>query len=267
MTNKSYTLITGASEGIGEAFARECASRNHNLIIIARNQVKLSNIKLELENLFNINIIILQMDLSKKDAAKSIYEYCIGKNINVDLIINNAGFGFTNTFDNLELDYCENIINLNNLFPLQLSKLFAPMMKNHSSYIMNISSMAGLLPVPFKSVYVATKYFITGISLSLFQEFKNSGPHICVVCPGGVPTNEKVVARMNQYSGLKKASFTPKEFVAKYSLDKMYQKNLIIIPGFLNKLSYIMMRITPLKLRLKLLEKTIQQELDYLGLK
>lgn len=267
MKGKRYTLITGASEGIGEAFTRYLASNNHHLIIIARNEKKLNDLKNELVKKYSIEVIVLSIDLSTKDAAQTVYNYCIRNKIEVNIIINNVGFGFTNTFEKLQLEYCENIIALNNLFPLQLCKLFAPIMMNKNSYILNVSSMAGLLPVPFKSVYVATKYFMTGLSLSLYQEFKQSGPHICVVCPGGVPTNEKIIARMNQYKGLKRSSFTSKELVAEYSIKQMYQKKIIIIPGLLNKLSYLLMRITPLKLRLKLLEKTINQELEFLGLK
>lgn len=268
MESSHYTLITGASSGIGEAFAKECASRKFNLVLVARNIQKLEELANKLTKEFNVIVHIFPMDLTKENAAKEIFDFCEDKQLRVNILINNAGLGFTNKFENLKVDYCEQLVRLNNLAPLQLMRLFAPKMKQlEKANIINISSMAGLFTVPYKSLYAATKHFTTALSFTLYQEYKNTNLHFSTVCPGGVPTNENVSRRMNQYSGLKKASFTSAEYVVKQSLNKSLMGKVLIIPGTLNLISYYLLRVLPLKLRLKVLENTIAQELHLLELK
>lgn len=268
MKNSHYTLITGASAGIGEAFAKECARRKFNLVLVARNIQKLEELASQIRKDFDVSVHICPMDLTKENAAKEIFDFCETKNLNINILINNAGLGFTNKFENLELDYCEQLVRLNNLAPLKLMRLFAPKMKElEKANIINISSMAGLFTVPYKSLYAATKHFTTALSFTLYQEYKDTNLHFSTVCPGGVPTNERVSRRMQQYSGLKKASFTSAEFVVRESLNKSLMGKVLIIPGILNQLSYYLVRFLPLKLRLKVLENTIAQELELLELK
>jgi uncharacterized protein len=260
---KKYTIITGASQGIGKSFAFECAKRGFNLILVARNKEQLSFIKTELEQRYNVDVHTYSADLTSENAVEELYKYCKGNSFQVDILINNAGMGFTDSFLNLNLDFYEKLLKLNNTAHLKMMRLFAAdMIKLDSSYIINISSMAGILPMPFKSVYSASKHFLTNLSLALYQEFRNTSLHVSTVCPGGVSTNEAVRKRMEQYTGLKKMSFTSPEKVVSIALKESFQKKPLIIPGLLNKLTYYLMKLIPIKLKLALIENTLKDELD-----
>lgn len=232
-------LITGGTSGIGLEIAKYLSNMNYEIFIIARN-IEIDKKK------FNTKITLLSFDLSKEENCYKIYNKL--ENENIDIIINNAGFGDIGDYkkDNLEKEI--NMIDLNIKSTQLLTKLF---IKNkNTKYIMNVSSIASFFPAgPLMNTYYASKKYITSYSLGLYEELKqnNSNIHISILCPGPVNTN------FNSRAGIKNdiKGINPDK-IAKYAINKMLRNKLIIIPGIKNKFAYIFIRFIPIKTLLKL---------------
>ena len=237
-------LITGASSGIGRDMARYLSSMGQDLILVARSKDKLNELKKEL----NTNVEVIDLDLGNVDNCKKLYEKVKDKNI--DILINNAGFGdiglFTKTNINKELD----MVDLNVKTYHVLTKLFLDdFVKRDSGYILNVSSSASFQPGPLMATYYATKAYVTNLTLAIYEELRymNSKVHISCLCPGPVDTNFNNVANCE----FKVKSLSSK-YVAKYAIDKMFKNKLVIVPGFNIKMLYIFGRLVPTKLKLKM---------------
>jgi Short-chain dehydrogenases of various substrate specificities len=232
-------LITGASSGIGEAMARYLSSLGYDLILIARNKEKLQSLKNELKT----EVKIIAADLSQESKIKEIYVLC--KNDNVDVLINNAGFGLCGKFDELDLNAEMDMINVNIKAVHILTKLFLKdMKKRNSGYILNVSSSAGFQPGPLMATYYSTKSYVIKLTTSIYEELRRDKSKIVVscLCPGPVNTNFDKVANVKfSMRGLNK------DYVAKYAIDQMFKKKLIIIPGFNMKASLFMSRFFSIK--------------------
>lgn len=234
-------LITGASSGIGKDFAIKLSDMGYDLILVARNKEKLNEVK----NLCNTNVEIESMDLSNIDNCKKIHN----KYKDIDLLINNAGFGLFGTFDKTNLDKELEMIDLNIKALHVLTKLYLQdMIKKDSGRILNVASSAAFLPGPLMNTYYSTKSYVLRLTTAIFEELRriNSNVKVCVLCPGPVETNFNNVADVNfSIKGLKS------DYVVKYTLDKMFKNKLIIIPGILPKLGMIGSKFVPTKLLLK----------------
>lgn len=220
-------LITGASSGIGRDMARELANKNYDLILVARNKDGLTNLKNELEsNNSNINIETYAYDLSIKENCYELYE----KIKEIDILINNAGFGLFGRFTNTDLDKEINMINTNITAVHILTKLYLKdMVKKDKGHILNVASIAGFMPGPLMATYYASKNYVVALTRAINKELKkeNSNVKISLLCPGPVDTNFNNVADVKfKIKGL------TSEFVAKYAIEKMLKGKLIIVPGF-----------------------------------
>ena len=234
-------LITGASNGIGKSMAYYLASKNIDLILVARNIDKLNEIKKDLK----VNTKTISLDLSKEENVFKLYEMTKG---DIDILINNAGFGLFGLFNKTDLTRELEMIDLNVKAYHILTKLFLQeFIKTDQGYILNVCSSAGFMPGPRLSTYYATKNYITKLTLAINEELKKmkSNVHISALCPGPVNTNFNKVA---------KGEFSLKEenpdFIAKYAIDKMFQHKMLIIPTFKMKLAIFMTRLIPTRLQL-----------------
>ncbi len=237
-------LITGASSGIGKDMAIVLSNRGYDLILIARNEKKLEELKEKL----NTNVEIISMDLSNIDNCKKLYEQV--KNQNIDILINNAGFGSIGSFRKTDLDKELNMIDLNIKAVHVLTKLFInDFIKRDSGYILNVSSSASFQPGPLMATYYSTKSYVTNLTLALYEELRKMKSNVSVscLCPGPVDTNFNKVANCEF-----KLNALSSEYVAKYAIDKMFKNKLLIIPGLNIKLVYLFGRFVPNKLKLKL---------------
>lgn len=235
-------LITGASSGIGKDFAINLSKLGYDLILVARNEKKLK----EVSKLCNTNVTIYKADLSNEEECINLFN--IHKDI--DLLINNAGFGVFGTFDKTNLDDELNMIDLNIKTVHILTKLYLKeMIKKDSGRILNVASIAGFLPGPLMNTYYSTKSYVLSLTTAIYEELRHikSNVKISVVCPGPINTN------FNEVAGVKfGVKAMESKTVVKYTLKKMFKNKLIIIPGFLNKLVYIGSKIVPKKIILKL---------------
>lgn len=187
---KETVLITGASSGIGKVFALEYAKLGKNLVLTARSEDKLKDIKKELEEKFSIEVKLITMDLIKENSAKLIYEEIEREKIQIDILVNNAGFGISGEFHTRDFLSQRDQIMLNNVSLVDLTYyIIQGMKKNGKGIIINIASTAAFQPLPYMSVYAATKAFVLSFSEGLYEEYKSYGIKVTAVCPGPTSTN------------------------------------------------------------------------------
>ena len=232
----STALVTGASSGIGESFARELASLNTNLILVARSQDKLEQLAQELSNKYQVKTEVIVKDLTEPAAGQAIFDQVHAQGLTVDLLINNAGFGDYGAFSDRPLSKQLTMIQLNVTVLVELTGLFLPSMQQRGSGgIINISSIAGFQPLPYMSVYAATKAFVLNFSEALWAENKDTGVNIFAVCPG--LTESKFWQRAdfpNNFLGISSNSMTKSETVVKKALKAMKKKQSTIVTGGIN---------------------------------
>lgn len=233
-------LITGASSGIGYEMAKYLNKLGHSLILVSRDKEKLQQIREEL----NGNIKIIVADLSNESKLKEIYVLC--KNENIDILINNAGFGLFGDFDETDLLKEIEMINVNIKAVHVLTKLFLKdMKKRNSGYILNVASSAAFGPGPLMATYYSTKAYVLRLTTSIYEELRRRKSKVVVscLCPGPVETNFSKVAGV--HFAIKPLS---SEYVARYAIDNMFNKKLIIIPGTKMKLASFFERFLGIKL-------------------
>ena len=246
-------LITGASSGIGEAFALQLNQLGAKLILTARSRDKLE----ELASKMN-NAIVIDGDLSDKDFPDHLYNEIISRKIEVDILINNAGFGFSGLFLESDKKNYEEMLNLNIYSLTALTHLFLKdMVARKSGGIINISSLASFHPVPFFAVYAATKSYVTSFTTAIYEEYGSSDINILGVCPGYTKTNFNKRAQISSQSmpGYTMSSDT----VVKQSLRAFEKKKYIIINGKINSFAKFITSILPQKWSLKMTKTIIKK--------
>lgn len=231
-------LITGASSGIGRDMARELSKKGYDLVLVARDFEKLKEIKQELKT----NVEVVGMDISDIDNCKKLYE----QYKDIDILINNAGFGDCGYFTKTSLEKEVTMINTNVVAYHTLTKLYLKDMKEkNSGKILNVASIAGFMPGPLMATYYATKNYVVRLSEAIREELRrdNSKVQISILCPGPVDTNFNKVADVE--FALKGLS---SEYVAKYAIEKFLKGKFYIVPGWKIKLAKIGCKIAPTNL-------------------
>ena len=237
-------LITGASSGIGRDMARYLASLNYDLIVVARRRNRLEELRDELK----VNVRIIELDLSNIDNSYKLYD--LVKDENIDLVVNNAGFGLFGDVLETSLDRELDMIDLNVKTLHILTKLFvSDFVKKDSGRILNVGSSAGFLVGPNLNTYYATKNYVVKYTMGIYEELRQrkSNVHVSVLCPGPIKTEFESVA-----GGKFNAQTSESKKIAKYAIDKCLKNKLIIIPGLGMKLVLFFTRFLPYKLELKL---------------
>lgn len=176
-------LITGGSMGIGEAFARELARRGAKLLLVARSRERLQALQRELPG-----TEIVELDLSQREAPQQLFQEVIARGLQVDVLINNAGFGAFGAFSNLPLGLQLEEIDLNVHALVALTHLFLPMVERRQGGVIQVASTAAFQPLPYFAVYAATKAFVLNFSEALWAEYASRGVRILTLCPGATRT-------------------------------------------------------------------------------
>ena len=230
-------LITGASSGIGKDMARVLAKKADELVLVARNVNKLEEIKKELEK--DTKVEIISKDLSIEENCKEIHNQVQ----NVDILINNAGFGDCGNFTKTSLEKDINMIKTNIIAYHILTKLYLTDMKEkNSGKILNVASIAGFMPGPLMATYYATKNYVVKLSEGIREELKkeHSKVQISILCPGPVETNFNKVANVDFH--LREANSMD---VAQYAIQKLEKGKFYIVPGFDVKIAKLGAKILP----------------------
>ena len=244
MADDSFALITGASSGIGECFARALARRGRNLVLAARSEDKLKQLVSELEDKHGIRAEVVAADLSLPNAAAQLAATLKEKNLAISLLINNAAFGGRGEFWKLDLELQLMMIRLNVSSLVELTHLLLPgMVERGEGAIINVSSTASFQPMAYTATYAATKAFVTSFSMALAGELRPHGIRVVTLCPGGTRTNFFVAGDYGVRS-LPGGLQAPEEVVDD-ALRALDQGGGLVIPRLLNKLSIFVQRFIP----------------------
>jgi len=236
-------LVTGASSGIGRDMARELSRRGYDLILVARRIDRLEELQKELKT----NVKVIALDISTPENCIKLYESV--KDEDIDVLINNAGFGVFGEFVGTDLDKELNMIDLNIKAVHILTKLFIKDFKaKDKGYILNVGSSASFAAGPLLSAYYASKNYVLRLTEAIYEELRRdkSKVYIGTLCPGPVNTEFNEVANV-KFTVQSLSS----EYVAKYAIEKMFKRKLIISPGLLMKITRFLCKIAPEKLMLK----------------
>lgn len=255
--NQNYTLITGSSQGLGKAFAEICARKGQNLILISLPNENNGKTAKELEEKYSIEAIQYEVDLTTKEDLQKVVDFV--KNYKINMLINNAGIGGSHRFEDVSLDYLNNIVLLNIISLVSLTHQLLPILRQQEeAYILNISSLAAFAPMPYKTVYPASKAFVYSFSRGLESELRDSNIHVAVAHPGPMPTNENVTKRVRALTGMVKYSVLTPEETAEICLKKLLQKKTVIIPGKFNWFNSLLLRFVPVPLQLKIFNNKLK---------
>ena len=255
---KTYTLITGASQGFGRALTLEYAKQSMNLVLVALPNSGLEELSSFLIAHFNIDVIFFEMDLSKEANCIHLYEEVKAKGKSIKYLINNAGMLSNGLFENMNKDYFLSQINVNVVTPTLLTKLFMDDFKmNSPSGILNVSSMASFFHLPKKQVYGGTKAYLLSFSKSLRKELKHYGISVSIVCPGGMNTTTKLCLQNRRLNGISRQSILDPEQAAKITLNDFNKGKEVIIPGKINKAFMFLDSILPSGIKNRLTSNTI----------
>jgi uncharacterized protein len=247
---RPYALVAGGSKGIGYGIAEALAIRGYNLILIARHMDTLLAARQRLESKFGIHVEVLDMDLAYENAAAKIGQWCTERNIPLKVLCNVAGLGGANDYLSLPLDSLQYMVRLNVESCMALSLVLLPLLeKNAPAYILNVASMAGFAPIPIKNMYSATKSAVIFFSYSLRYQLEDKNISVSCLCPGPVYTKPEIVQDTKKKLGWfgNQMAQNPHK-VGEVAIKKMFEGEMIIVPGTLAKLTSIVIRLLPRQL-------------------
>jgi short-subunit dehydrogenase len=245
MKDQARAVITGASSGIGVALARHFAKCGHDLVLVARRELRLRALAGELTDRHHINVDCLPLDLSRPDSAAKLHARATEGDRQVDILVNNAGFGWVGAATDIDIERQSEMIRLNISTLAESSHRFLPaMIRRGSGRILNVASTAAFQPGPRMAVYFATKAFVLSFTEGLAEELRGSGVSATALCPGpvhtefgdvaGFPTS-KVVARLSM----------PARRVARAGYLGMQRGRAVVVPGIVNKFGILVQRVAP----------------------
>ncbi|HEY8419408.1 MAG TPA: SDR family oxidoreductase [Clostridia bacterium] len=243
---KKTALITGASSGIGYELAHIFAKDGYNLVLVARSQDKLINLKQEIEAFSNVHIIT--KDLSKSEAAQEVFDEVKSAGLKIDVLVNNAGFGDFGQFAESNLSKISSMIELNIGALTKLTRLFLPeMIERKSGKILNVASLGSFQPGPLMAVYYASKAYVLSFSEAIARELKGSGVTVTALCPGPTRTNFQEAANLGMSGLFVNLQVAEAKKVAEFGYKKMKKGKVIAVPGFFNKIAVIGVKLLPRK--------------------
>ena len=255
MSNIRYTLVTGASTGIGYELSKLFAKDKHNLILVSRNKNKLQSVKNELLK-YNIDIKILALDLESSEDIQSLFNYIEINKLAVNILINNAGIGTFGDFNDIEWSKEEALIDINIKALTQLTKYFLPKIIDYKNGgVLNVASTAAFCSGPRMAAYYASKAYVLNLTEAIYEEYKGNGINISCLCPGPVKTSFQGKAGIKKSESAKKYLMDAEE-VAKICYKDFNRGRLIIIPGMKNKLLVIGNKLLPRNISRKIILKT-----------
>ena len=243
---KQTALITGASGGLGLSFVNIFARDGYDIVLVARNGERLEEIKKEIEAKYNVNAMVVAVDLCAQNGAEQVFDATSKAGIKVDVLVNNAGFGDFGEFYKSDLNKQTRMVDLNCIALMQLCHLYLPdMIKNGKGNILNVDSIAAFQAGPLMSVYYATKAFVLSFSQALTRELKGTGVKVTALCPGPIKTNFDSAADLGESGLFKNLKVWEPDVVAEFGYKNMKRGKSLCICGFVNKLIVFANRLAP----------------------
>jgi len=258
-------LITGASEGIGYELAKVMARKNFNLVLTARREKKLLELKNELESKYGVLVRVIPKDLSTIESVKEICTELKNNGLRIDILVNNAGFGDYGFFVESDWDKNYRMIELNIAALTYLSHLYGHEMAHRGKgRIMNVASTAAFQPGPLMAVYYATKAYVLSFSEALANELKGKGVTVTALCPGPTRSGFQKAASLKNARMFKKGTVASTEDVAAYGFEAMMKGKVVAVHGLLNRIVALSVRFFPrhlIRASVRLIQETTKQEL------
>ncbi len=253
---KYHALVTGASQGLGKALAEELARRGHNLLLAALPGTGLPELASSLEDRYNVSARFIETDLMRLEAPAELLQFARTNNIGVDVLVNNVGIGHGGAIG----DYTDSAIGESVFLNMRCTTLMTNTFRDElcsrgRAWILNIGSFGGFMPIPYKSIYSATKSYIFNFSLAVREELRRHGVSVSVAMPGGIITNEKVRERVSKLGPLGKLNALEPDVAARYLIDSLFRGRSVIIPGLTMRIAYYIGCALPFRLLLALTGK------------
>ena len=246
MAARPVALITGASMGLGAEFARLFAANGHDLVLTARSADKLAAVKREMEGLHGASVRVIVADLADPRAPHAIFDEISAAGIQVDALVNNAGFGMYGVFHQSERPGVLDMIQVNVTALVLLTRLFVDgMVARKHGYILNVASTAAFQPGPLQPVYYASKAFVLSFTEAIRNELAGTGVVATALCPGPVATGFQARANVGDLRGLRLMMRTTPEEVVRAGFDGMLKGKSVVIPGALNRVIVFLLRFFP----------------------
>jgi uncharacterized protein len=254
------TLITGSSSGIGAAFARKLAMRGRNVLLIARSEDKLITLCNELGRLSGVRAQYFAIDLAQPESALTLFEETKRRGLEIDMLVNNAGFGSMGDFARLDLSNELKMIDVNVNALVELTHRFLiPMRERRQGTIINVASTAGFQSVPYMATYAATKAFVLTFSEALWEENRRHGVHVMALCPGVTETNFFEASKMDRPP--MRTIQTPED-VVEVALRGLARKKSSVVSGWTNFLMVETERLVPRSMVIKLTGKALRSRIE-----
>ncbi|MBD1373077.1 SDR family oxidoreductase [Hazenella sp. IB182357] len=242
---KKTALITGASSGLGKAYAYRLASMGHNLILVARSTDKLEALANDLNNQFQITSYVIPIDLSEAYAAKKLYHELNERSLHVDILVNNAGVGASGPFIDHTFEENHRMVMLNITTLMELTHLLLPaMVKKGYGDVINVASLMSFFSSPYMSVYAASKAFVLSFSEGISREYMSQGIRVIAICPGTTDTNFFAQAPLD----IKQREFRTPEQVVDSTFRALDRGKSHTVDGLSNTLLTLLPRLLPRKL-------------------
>lgn len=253
------TVITGASLGLGRAFAEVCAQKKRNLILISLPGENLDLVSQTLMKKYKVNVRYFETDLTDTTNIMELLKFL--QPYQIDMLINNAAIGGTCGFADEPRECVEKMLLLNiNSLVILTHQLIPKLKAQEEAYILNISSLAAFSPIPYKAVYSASKAFVYSFSRGLSEELKGTGIHLAVANPGGMPVNGDISESVQSNAFIRLTILSPDQ-IAAICYQKLLNREKLIVPGRINRIGSFLQRIIPVELQMKILRNKFRKEL------
>ncbi|MFH0985165.1 MAG: SDR family oxidoreductase [Candidatus Omnitrophota bacterium] len=239
-----YALITGASEGLGQEFAKIFARGGHPLVLVARNKARLDALASELSSTHQVDIRTISQDLSLPSAAEELKSAISALKIDIEILVNNAGFGVHGLFPDTDWKDTQSMLSLNMMTATHLTHLFLPeMLRRGHGKVLNVASTAAFQPGPFMACYFASKAYVLSFTEAIAEEVRGTGVTVTAFCPG--PTRTQFQKRSHTENIRENAFVMAAAPAAEAAYRGLMKNKRLVIPGFTNKLLAVLVRLAP----------------------
>lgn len=261
MKTSPFVLITGGSTGLGKELVLQCAARGFNVIIISLPCANVHSLAEHIQREYGVQVVVYTFDLTDHTALQQ-HLAAITQKYPIQFLINNAGIGGTMSITDSTLESIDRIIQLNIRSTVMITRMVLPHLLQHDkSYIMNISSMAAFTPIAWKTVYPASKAFISSFSLGIREEMQGTGLSVSVVYPGPIMTNSNTSSRILLQGMRARIGLLSTAAIARKALNETLAGKAVIIPGWWNRINYRLLRMLPVETTSRLASGVVKKEL------
>ncbi len=258
--SRPIAIITGASSGIGEEFARQLAARGHDLVLVARRRDRLEALRERLEVVHGVQCVSIEVDLARAAERDRLCDLLAADEDRVTVLVNNAGFGTHGFFRETDLSRELEMIEVNCAAPVHLTKRVLPwMLERRRGHVINVASLSAFTPGPVMAMYFATKAFLLSFSEALWEECRDTGVVVTALCPGPVRTEFQQMAGLSSKARTSGTAPVRVEQVVSDALEGAMDGKRVVIPGYQARLAAMMSRFSPRGRMLRTVRK-IQEE-------